>query len=147
VDPRAPARIRRFVTPAVVVLVLVTVLPLLYLVVTSFTPLDLTNPSSRRWAGLTNYRQLAADGRFWNSVWVQGAALVLDRVAPDGHRLRHRAPAERAPALPRVGTRCLHRPMVLPPVVVALIWKILFTPDISILDWSLGCSACPSRPG
>src|SRR6266545_2511102 len=60
-----------FVTPAVVVLVLVTVLPLLYLVVTSFTPLDLTNPSSRRWAGLTNYRQLAADGRFWNSVRVQ----------------------------------------------------------------------------
>jgi len=60
-----------FVAPAVVVLVLVTVLPLLYLVVTSFTPLDLTNPSSRRWAGLTNYRQLAADGRFWNSVRVQ----------------------------------------------------------------------------
>src|SRR4029450_10866756 len=45
--------------------------PLLYLVVTSFTQLDLTNPSSRRWAELTNYRQLAADGRFWNSVWVQ----------------------------------------------------------------------------
>ena len=40
-----------FVTPAVVVLVLVTVLPLLYLLVTSFTPLDLTNPSSRRWTG------------------------------------------------------------------------------------------------
>src|SRR5437016_5485335 len=34
-------------------------------------------------------------------------------------------------------------PMVLPPVVVALIWKILFTPDISILDWSLGLLGLP----
>ena len=132
-----------FVTPAVVVLVLVTVLPLLYLVVTSFTPLDLTNPSSRRWAGLTNYRQLAADGRFWNSVWVQaqlsfwtvslqmviGFAIAL---LLNGH-LRFLELVRAAFIIP----------MVLPPVVVALIWKILFTPDISILDWSLGLLGLP----
>src|SRR4030095_2015577 len=34
-------------------------------------------------------------------------------------------------------------PMVMPPVVVALIWKILFTPDISILDWTLGLLGLP----
>ena len=34
-------------------------------------------------------------------------------------------------------------PMVLPPVVVALIWKVLFTPDISILDWTLGLLGLP----
>ncbi len=132
-----------FVTPAVVVLVLVTVLPLLFLVVTSFTPLDLTNPASKRWAGLTNYRQLAADARFWNSVWVQAQlsfwtvslqmligfaiALLLNG------RLRF---------LELVRTVFIV-PMVLPPVVVALIWKILFTPDISILDWSLGLLGLP----
>jgi multiple sugar transport system permease protein len=32
---------------------------------------------------------------------------------------------------------------VMPPVVVALIWKILFTPDISILDWTLGLLGLP----
>jgi len=123
--------------------VLVTVLPLLYLVVTSFTPLDLTNPASRRWAGLTNYRQLAADARFWNSVWVQAQlsfwtvslqmiigfaiALLLNG------RLRFLELVRAAFIIP----------MVLPPVVVALIWKILFTPDISILDWTLGLLGLP----
>ena len=132
-----------FVVPAVGILVVVTVLPLLYLVVTSFTPLDLTDPASRRWSGLANYRQLAGDARFWNSVWVQGQlsfwtvslqlvigfaiALLLNR------RMR---------ALELVRSAFIV-PMVLPPVVVALIWKILFTPDISILDWTLGLLRLP----
>jgi multiple sugar transport system permease protein len=132
-----------FVVPAVGILVVVTVLPLLYLVVTSFTPLDLTDPASRRWAGLANYRQLAGDARFWSSVWVQGQlsfwtvslqlvigfaiALLLNR------RMR---------ALELVRSAFIV-PMVLPPVVVALIWKILFTPDISILDWTLGLLGLP----
>ena len=132
-----------FLVPAMAVLVLVTVLPLLYLVVTSFTPLDLTNPGSLRWAGLTNYRQLATDGRFWSSVWVQtqlsfwtvglqmligfAIALLLNG------RMR----------LLELVRSTFIVPMVLPPVVVALIWKILFTPDISILDWALGLLGLP----
>lgn len=132
-----------FVAPAIIVLVVVTILPLLYLVATSFTPLDLTNPASLRWAGLMNYRQLAGDDRFWNSVWVQarlsfwtvslqlvigfGVALLLNG------RLR----------LLELVRSTFVVPMVLPPVVVALIWKILFTPDISILDWALGLLHLP----
>ena len=132
-----------FVAPAVVVLVLVTVLPLLYLVVTSFMPLDLTNPSSRRWAGLTNYRQLAADGRFWNSVWVQAQlsfwTVSLQMVIGFAIALLLNG---RMRFLELVRAIFIV-PMVLPPVVVALIWKILFTPDISILDWSLGLLGLP----
>jgi multiple sugar transport system permease protein len=131
------------VVPALVVLVLVTILPLIYLVVTSLTPLDMTNPESRRWAGLTNYRELTGDARFWNSVWVQvrlsfwtvslqlalglGIALLLNG------RLR----------LLELVRSAFVIPMVLPPVVVALIWKVLFTPDISILDWALGLLGLP----
>ena len=134
-----------FVAPAVIVLVLVTVAPLLYLVVTSFTPLDLTNPASRRWVGLANYQQLTVDARFWNSLWVQARlsfwtvslqmtigfaiALLLNG------RLRMLELVRSAFVIP----------MVLPPVVVALIWKILFTPDISILDWTLGLLGLPQR--
>jgi multiple sugar transport system permease protein len=132
-----------FVTPAVVVLVLVTVLPLLYLLVTSFTPLDLTNPSSRRWTGLTNYRQLAADGRFWNSVWVQAQlsfwTVSLQMVIGFAIALLLNG---RMRFLELVRAIFII-PMVLPPVVVALIWKILFTPDVSILDWSLGLLGLP----
>jgi multiple sugar transport system permease protein len=34
-------------------------------------------------------------------------------------------------------------PMVLPPIVVAIIWKVLFTPDISVLNWVLGLARLP----
>jgi multiple sugar transport system permease protein len=34
-------------------------------------------------------------------------------------------------------------PMVLPPIVVAIIWKVLFTPDISVLNWALGLLGLP----
>jgi multiple sugar transport system permease protein len=34
-------------------------------------------------------------------------------------------------------------PMVLPPIVVAIMWKVLFTPDISVLNWVLGLLGLP----
>jgi multiple sugar transport system permease protein len=132
-----------FVAPAVLVLVVVTILPLLYLVVTSFTPLDLTNPASLRWAGLTNYQQLVGDDRFWNSVWVQAQlsfwTVSLQLVIGFAIALLLNG---RMRFLELVRSTFLV-PMVLPPVVVALIWKILFTPDISILDWTLGLLHLP----
>jgi multiple sugar transport system permease protein len=108
--------------------------PLLYLIVTSLTPLDLTNPRSFRFIGLGNYRDLLTDARFWNSVGVQfrlsvatvggqlllglGLAVLLNR------RLRLRE-------FVRAGFIV---PMVLPPIIVAIIWKILFTPLLTPLN-------------
>jgi multiple sugar transport system permease protein len=132
-----------FLVPAVTVLFLVTVLPLLYLVATSFTPLDMTNPGSLRWAGLTNYRQLAADGRFWNSVWVQAQLSFWTVTLQMGIGFAIALLLNgRMRFLELVRTTFIV-PMVLPPVVVALIWKILFTPDVSILDWALGLVGLP----
>lgn len=132
-----------FVVPAVLVLVVVTILPLLYLVLTSLTPLDLTNPASLRWTGLTNYQQLASDDRFWNSVWVQAQlsfwTVSLQLVIGFAIALLLNG---RMRFLELVRSTFIV-PMVLPPVVVALVWKILFTPDISILDWALGLLHLP----
>jgi multiple sugar transport system permease protein len=123
-----------FLAPALVVLAVVTLGPLVYLVVTSFTPLDLTRPGSFRFTGLANYRDLLADGRFWNSVQVQlrlstatvgaqlvlglGLALLLNRPLPFRETLR----------------TAFVVPMVLPPIIVAIIWKILFTPLLTPLN-------------
>ena len=60
-----------FLGPSLAVLILVTILPLMFLVATSLTPLDIPNPASLRWSGPTNYVELTRDGQFWNSVWVQ----------------------------------------------------------------------------
>jgi multiple sugar transport system permease protein len=132
-----------FLVPPMAVLFAVTILPLIYLVATSFTPLDLTNPDSRRFAGLTNYRQLLGEERFWNSAWVQARlsfwTVTLQTLLGLGLALLLNA---RLKGLELMRSAFIV-PMVLPPVVVALIWKILFTPDVSILHWFLGLLGLP----
>ena len=128
---------RRFfvfcVAPSLAVLAIITLLPALYLLITSFTPLNLTRPETA-WDfsdPLISYRQLLTDDRLGNSIWVQiklsfwtvslqlliGVALAL---------------------LLNIKSRLLEAlrtvyliPMVLPPIVVAIIWKVIYTPDIS----------------
>ena len=121
--------------PALVVLVLVTIAPFCFLLMTSFTPLDLTKPGSLRLEGMTNYRELLRDDRFWNSVWVQARLsfwTVLFQIAIGLGLARVLHGQGRAGEAMRAAFII---PMVLPPVVVALTWKILFTPDVSILNW------------
>jgi multiple sugar transport system permease protein len=132
-------------SPALAVLTVVTIAPFLFLLSTSLTPLNLARPAT--WwdfsAPLANFLDLAGDHRFLDSLGVQlrlsvftvafqlllglGAALLLNS------RLRF---LEAIRALFII-------PMVLPPIVVAIIWKVLFTPDISVLDWILGVLGLP----
>jgi len=127
--------------PALLVLAVVTLGPAIYLLVTSLTPLTPVNPDTALDFSdpLGNYRQIVATDEFWRSVWVQvelsvvtvvtqvlvglGLALMLDR------------PSRFLEAI-RTGFLV---PMVLPPIVVAIIWKVLYTPDISpmhhLLAW------------
>ena len=117
------------------VLLLVTLLPAAALLVASLTPLSLTDPvaSFRFDDPLVNYRHLLEDPRFLDSVVTQlklsvssvalqvavglGIALLLDG---------------RSRLLAATRTAFLI-PMVLPPIVVALIWKIMYSPDVSPL--------------
>ena len=115
----------------------VTLAPMVYLVATSLTPLNLTNPATA-WnfrQPLLNYRLLLSDERFLNSLWVQtklsfwsvglqmliGIAFALLLNLRDG--------------LLRALRSVFLVPMVLPPIVVAIIWKVLYTPDISPGYW------------
>lgn len=119
--------------PALVVLFGITIAPAIYLVITSLTPLNLTMPhTATDFSEPTmNYTDLLEDERFVNSVWVQtklslmtvtaqlliglGLALLLN--------VRERI-------FEAVRTIFLI-PMVLPPIVVAIIWKVIYTPDVS----------------
>ena len=142
---------RRFfalcVAPSLAVLAVITLLPSLYLLVTSFTPLSLTRPETA-WdfsQPLENYRQILADARLGNSIWVQiklsfwtvtlqlaiGGALALLL------NLRSRY-------LEALRTAFLI-PMVLPPIVVAIIWKVVYTPDISPMHGALRAMGMPLR--
>jgi multiple sugar transport system permease protein len=119
--------------PAIVVLVVVTLAPAVYLIVTSLTPLNLTNPQSagdfsEPWR---NYVTLVEDQRVQESIWVQ---IKLSFFTVGFQLLAGLAVAvllnSRSRFLEAVRTTFLI-PMVLPPIVVAIIWKVLYTPDIS----------------
>ncbi|HEY6982037.1 sugar ABC transporter permease [Reyranella sp.] len=130
-------RQRRFfiycVAPSLAVLAIITLLPSLYLLVTSFTPLNLTRPEtqwdfSHPWQ---SYRELLADGRLANSVWVQVKlsfwTVSLQLLIGLGLALLLNVKSRLLEALRTV----FLIPMVLPPIVVAIIWKVIYTPDIS----------------
>jgi len=132
--------------PTAIVLFAVTIIPALYLVGTSFTSLTLSRPDSLAFIGLGNYIKMLQDERFLNSLWVQaqlsttsvlvqvilglGAALLLQG------RQHYR----------QVTRGIFIIPMVLPPVVVAIVWKILFSPDISVINWALSSLGLPAEP-
>ncbi|MBU2408510.1 MAG: sugar ABC transporter permease, partial [Gammaproteobacteria bacterium] len=65
--------VRAAIAPSLLFLVLVAGLPTLFLLVTSLTPGALVNPGSLSDFGepLRNYKLLADDARFINSMWVQ----------------------------------------------------------------------------
>jgi multiple sugar transport system permease protein len=129
----------------VAALAVVTLAPFAFLLLTSLTPLDLAKP--RTWWDFSrpfaNFTELPSDRRFLNSLGVQfrlsaltvGLQLLLGLgVAMLLHsRLRF---LEAIRALFIV-------PMVLPPIVVGIIWKVLFTPDISVVNWLLGWVGIP----
>ena len=127
----------RLLWPTLAVLMVVTLLPTVYLIVTSFTPLDLTRPETA-WnfaKPLGNYGLLLEDGRLHDSFWTQaklsfwtvGLQLLLGFL----FALLLNSSSRLLQALRTV----FLIPMVLPPIVVAIIWKVLYTPDISPFYW------------
>ena len=61
---------RLMVTPAVGLLFLVTIAPLLFSLGVSFTNLQFSSPQPMRWIGLDNYANLVAkDARFLSALW------------------------------------------------------------------------------
>ena len=131
--------------PALVVLTLITLGPAVYLVVTSLTPLNLVNPQSAFDFShpFGNYKDALTDSRFLNSVWVQaklsGATVALQLAAGLAVALLLNAHSRLLEAL----RTAFLIPMVLPPIVVAIIWKVMYTPDVSPVHRALAAMGMP----
>ena len=123
--------------PALTVLIVITLLPTIYLILTSFTPLDLTRPETA-WNfsnPLGQYEILLEDSRFHNSLWVQVKlsfwTVTFQLLLGFLFALLLNMHSKLLQALRTI----FLIPMVLPPIVVAIIWKVLYTPDISPIHW------------
>ncbi|WP_454019900.1 carbohydrate ABC transporter permease [Azospirillum sp. Marseille-Q6669] len=131
--------------PALVVLGVITLLPGLFLLGVSLTPLSLVNPGTVFDFSdpLGNYRELLRDARFHNSVLLQfhlsATSVGLQLAVGLGVALLLNVRARFFEAI----RAAFLIPMVLPPIVVALIWKILYTPDVSPLHRLLEAAGLP----
>jgi multiple sugar transport system permease protein len=133
--------------PALLLLSVITVGPALYLLSTSLTPLNLTMPGTA-WDfsdPLANYRDLLTDERFGASVAAQiklsVATVTLQLLIGLGMALLLNG-GSRLMAIVRSGFLV---PMVLPPIVVAVIWKLMYSPDVSPLHRTLATLGLPLK--
>ncbi len=133
--------------PALAVLLAITLVPAAALLVASFTPLSLTDAAGtfRFDDPLVNYRHLLEDERFLRSIATQlqlsVSSVALQLAVGLGLALLLNG---RSKLLSATRTAFLV-PMVLPPIVVALIWKILYTPDVSPVHRALEAVGLPVR--
>lgn len=129
---------RAALAPSLVVLAAVAGLPALYLLVVSLTPFQLADPGSATnfSAPFRNYALLPGDPRFVNSLLVQAKlsfwSVLLQVILGTGLALLLNVKSH----LVEFARTFFLIPMVLPPIVVAVIWKLVYTPDISPLYYA-----------
>ena len=132
---REQRRVRRCgLAPALILLGLVTLAPGVWLVISSLTPLSPAVPGSFEFSTpWQNYQQAFTSNEFVQSVWVQvelsGITVVMQLLVGLGIALLLDRPSR---FMQTVRTGFLV-PMVLPPIVVAIIWKVIYIPAVSPL--------------
>jgi multiple sugar transport system permease protein len=135
-----------FIWPAVLIVLLVTLFPLVYSLTISFQTMRLVPPTPARFVGLDNYTSLLAQPRFWQ-VMGNTTLIVLSSVALQyaigfalALALHARVPAER---LFRVGFLL---PMLMAPVAVALIWRMLLHSTLGPVNHGFTALGLPNLP-
>jgi multiple sugar transport system permease protein len=132
-------RERRFalalLAPALLLLLLITTAPLVYLLWASVQRLDMSMPWMSGFAGLGNYAKMGGDPRFWNSlvltVVYTGSTVVLQVLVGLSLALLV-LQIPKGQAAFRIAAIL---PIVLAPVVVGLFWRTLvLAPDFGLVD-------------
>ena len=130
---------RRFafalLAPALLILVLTTTAPLVYLLWTSLQRVDLSMPWLSGFAGADNFARMSGDPRFWGSLWLTliytGTTVVL-QVAIGLALALLVLQIPRGQSALRVAAIL---PIVLAPVVVGLFWRtFVLSPDFGLVD-------------
>jgi len=126
------------ILPAIIILVGVSVFPFVYCIYNSLHFYDLTKPArGTPWVGATNYSLLIQDARFWHSLKITFYFVAV------GVSIELALGYVIASLLNEVKARKVLLPlflipMIIPPVVVGLIWRLMYDFTLGIINYLLG---------
>jgi multiple sugar transport system permease protein len=131
-----------FVAPALALILVFFVGPVIAALLLSFTDFDLyalADPNAARWVGLRNYSRVLQEPLFWqalrNTLYFAIVGGPMTVAASLGAALLVNARALRWKATARA---VFFAPFVTTLVAVAIVWKYLYHPRYGLLNWLLG---------
>ena len=129
--------------PALVTVTVLILIPILSIIVLSSTNFSMIAPGANRFVGLGNYTKMLQDTRFFNSVRVSllisvGTVFLQILIGLSLAMLLHNE--SKALKWTR-GVFLL--PMSIPPIAVAIVWKLLFTPTVPGINYLLSLIGIP----
>lgn len=132
-----------FLAPSLVVLGVLSVAPTVLTVLLSLSDLHLARPGSGRLIGLDNYEFMLRDQYFWSSVRVTLVLIALPVTLQMLLGLGMALLLHSGLPLMRATRSIFIAPMVIPPIVAGLMWKVLFLPNLGGLNYLLGLLGLP----
>jgi len=122
--------------PGIIVLLLTTTFPLLYLIWSSFQNINLAMPYMDGFTGVDNYIEMWGDARFWHAIKLTGiytiSSVTLQILIGLGLALL----VMQIPAGQWVFRIVAILPIVLAPVVVGLFWRtLMLSPNFGLIDY------------
>jgi multiple sugar transport system permease protein len=127
----------KYLAPTMLVIFLLTLIPIAVTVVLSLTSLSYRSAKPSEFVGIQNYVRLFSDDRFLNSIPTSIILIVVPVAAQ--LILGFIVAIVMHEKLPWMGwLRIIFvAPMVLPPIVMGLMWRILFTPQLGGVNYFL----------
>ncbi len=123
--------------PAILVLVLTTTFPLVYLVWQSLQNINLSMPGLDGFVGLENYARMLDDARFWAALTFTGVYTVVTVGLQLVIGLAMALLVLRIPRAQWAFRIAAILPIVLAPVVAGLFWRtLMLTQDFGIVDFA-----------
>lgn len=120
--------------PTVIILLVLTIFPLIYLVSVSFQHLDSGDPTKSHFVGLGNFSRLLTDATFHNTlvntIVYSGVAVSVEIVLGMALALLVHSVIGRLDFF----RTFLMIPVMLPPIAVAISWKLMFQPQFGIIN-------------
>jgi multiple sugar transport system permease protein len=138
--------VQLFILPTMILLILMNIFPLLYSLFLSFTDYSVISSDAPIWVGLANYTDILSDPQFYAKFAVTGRyaliSVALQTVVGFGLALLLRSKFRGSGLI----TTLILVPMMLSPIVVALFWKLMFSPSIGIVNYLLGFTNINTSP-